>query len=54
MPGDDLYQLAQLAKPGPHTLDLSVRPGTSLYSFTFGQARSRRAAQAGSRPRALR
>ena len=36
VPSDDLYQLAHLAKPGPHTLDLSVRPGTSLYSFTFG------------------
>ena len=36
VPNDDLYQLAHLAKPGPHTLDLSVRPGTSLYSFTFG------------------
>ncbi len=36
VPHDDLYQLAHLANPGPHTLDLSVRPGTSLYSFTFG------------------
>jgi cytochrome c biogenesis protein CcdA/thiol-disulfide isomerase/thioredoxin len=36
VPHDDLYQLAHLAKPGPHALDLSVRPGTSLYSFTFG------------------
>jgi cytochrome c biogenesis protein CcdA/thiol-disulfide isomerase/thioredoxin len=36
VPSDDLYQLAHLAQPGPHKLDLSVRPGTSLYSFTFG------------------
>jgi hypothetical protein len=36
VPHDDLYQLAHLAKPGPHSLDLAVRPGTSLYSFTFG------------------
>jgi hypothetical protein len=36
VPHDDLYQLAHLAKPGPHTLDLEVRSGTSLYSFTFG------------------
>ena len=36
VPHDDLYQLAHLAKPGPHALDLSVRRGTSLYSFTFG------------------
>jgi cytochrome c biogenesis protein CcdA/thiol-disulfide isomerase/thioredoxin len=36
VPNDDLYQLAHLARPGPHKLDLSVRPGTSLYSFTFG------------------
>jgi cytochrome c biogenesis protein CcdA/thiol-disulfide isomerase/thioredoxin len=36
VPHDDLYQLAHLAQPGPHTLDLAVRPGTSLYSFTFG------------------
>ena len=33
---DDLYQLAHLATAGPHTLDLTVRRGTSLYSFTFG------------------
>ena len=33
---DDLYELAHLASPGPHALDLAVRPGTSLYSFTFG------------------
>ena len=33
---DDLYELAHLAAAGPHTLDLAVRPGTSLYSFTFG------------------
>ena len=39
VPHDDLYQLAHLAKPGPHALDLSVRPGTSLYSFTFGSVR---------------
>jgi len=30
---DDLYQLAHLATPGPHALDLAVRTGTSLYSF---------------------
>ena len=36
VPHDDLYQLAHLASPGPHALDLAVRPGTSLYSFTFG------------------
>jgi cytochrome c biogenesis protein CcdA/thiol-disulfide isomerase/thioredoxin len=36
VPHDDLYQLAHLANPGPHALDLAVRPGTSLYSFTFG------------------
>jgi cytochrome c biogenesis protein CcdA/thiol-disulfide isomerase/thioredoxin len=36
VPHDDLYQLAHLAKAGPHKLDLAVRPGTSLYSFTFG------------------
>jgi thiol-disulfide isomerase/thioredoxin len=36
VPHDDLYQLAHLRKPGPHALDLTVRPGTSLYSFTFG------------------
>jgi hypothetical protein len=36
IPHDDLYQLAHLATPGPHALDLAVRPGTSLYSFTFG------------------
>jgi thiol-disulfide isomerase/thioredoxin len=33
---DDLYQLAHLPRAGPHTLDLAVRSGTSLYSFTFG------------------
>jgi cytochrome c biogenesis protein CcdA/thiol-disulfide isomerase/thioredoxin len=36
VPSDDLYQLIHLADPGPHTLDLAVRRGTSLYSFTFG------------------
>ena len=36
VPHDDLYQLAHLANPGPHALNLAVRPGTSLYSFTFG------------------
>ena len=36
VPHDDLYELAHLASPGPHALDLAVRPGTSLYSFTFG------------------
>jgi len=35
-PDDDLYQLAHLPTAGPHQLDLSVPPGTSLYSFTFG------------------
>jgi hypothetical protein len=33
---DDLYELARFADPGPHKLDLAVRGGTSLYSFTFG------------------
>jgi cytochrome c biogenesis protein CcdA/thiol-disulfide isomerase/thioredoxin len=36
VPDDDLYQLAHLPRPGPHLLDMSVPPGTSLYSFTFG------------------
>ena len=36
VPHDDLYELAHLSSPGPHALDLAVRPGTSLYSFTFG------------------
>jgi thiol-disulfide isomerase/thioredoxin len=36
VPHDDLYQLAHLAQAGPHRLDLAVRRGTSLYSFTFG------------------
>jgi cytochrome c biogenesis protein CcdA/thiol-disulfide isomerase/thioredoxin len=41
MPGirigrDDLYQLAHLAAAGPHLVELSVPPGTELYSFTFG------------------
>jgi cytochrome c biogenesis protein CcdA/thiol-disulfide isomerase/thioredoxin len=36
VPHDDLYQLAHLPKAGPHQLDLAVRSGTGLYSFTFG------------------
>jgi hypothetical protein len=36
VPHDDLYQVIQLARAGPHKLDLAVRSGTSLYSFTFG------------------
>jgi cytochrome c biogenesis protein CcdA/thiol-disulfide isomerase/thioredoxin len=36
VPHDDLYQLAHLARAGPHLLDLAVGRGTSLYSFTFG------------------
>jgi cytochrome c biogenesis protein CcdA/thiol-disulfide isomerase/thioredoxin len=36
VPHDDLYQLIHLASAGPHKLDLAVRSGTSLYSFTFG------------------
>jgi cytochrome c biogenesis protein CcdA/thiol-disulfide isomerase/thioredoxin len=36
VPNDDLYQLIHLKSPGPHKLDLAVRSGTSLYSFTFG------------------
>jgi cytochrome c biogenesis protein CcdA/thiol-disulfide isomerase/thioredoxin len=33
---DDLHQLAHLPDAGPHLLDLTVPPGTNLYSFTFG------------------
>jgi cytochrome c biogenesis protein CcdA/thiol-disulfide isomerase/thioredoxin len=36
VPHDDLYQLIHLPDAGPHKLDLAVRSGTSLYSFTFG------------------
>jgi cytochrome c biogenesis protein CcdA/thiol-disulfide isomerase/thioredoxin len=36
VPNDDLYQLVHLPSAGPHKLDLAVRSGTSLYSFTFG------------------
>jgi cytochrome c biogenesis protein CcdA/thiol-disulfide isomerase/thioredoxin len=32
----DLYQLIHLPTAGPHKLDLSVRSGTRLNSFTFG------------------
>ncbi len=33
---DDLYQLSHLPSAGPHLLELTVPPGTELYSFTFG------------------
>ena len=32
----DLYELVHLPTAGPHQLDLAVRSGTSLNSFTFG------------------